>query len=109
MKIQILLWFILFSLATAVQALERTSDPFIELTYILGANRTQDRFWQQTLANLATSLGVVQPVVETTLVCVDRRRQWKYARNLTHSPAVSMAVGTVKAPARWVRRRRTQS
>ncbi len=40
------------------QALERTSDPFIELTYIFGANRANDRFWEKTLANLAPSLGV---------------------------------------------------
>ena len=45
------------------QALERTSDPFIELTYLLGANRQNDRFWERTLGNLATSLGVGEPVV----------------------------------------------
>ena len=41
-----------------VQALERTSDPFIELSYMFGANRANDRFWEQTLENLARSLGV---------------------------------------------------
>jgi hypothetical protein len=89
-----------------VQALERTSDPFIELSYILGANRANDRFWVRTLENLAVSLGVSAPVVETQRLCVDKRRQWKYAGNVRHSPAVNMAVGTVTAPARWVRRRR---
>jgi hypothetical protein len=89
-----------------VQALERTSDPFIELTYMFGANRANDRFWERTLENLAASLGIATPVVETQRVCVDRRRQWKYAGNVRHSAAVYMAVGTVTAPARWVRRRR---
>jgi hypothetical protein len=88
------------------QALERTSDPFIELSYILGANRANDRFWERTLENLATSLGVAAPVIESEKICVDRRRQWRYVRNLRHSAAVNMAVGTVTAPARWVRRRR---
>ncbi len=88
------------------QALERTSDPFIELTYMFGANRANDRFWERTLENLAASLGVVAPVIEAQKVCVDRRRQWRYVRNLRHSAAVNMAVGTVTAPARWVRRRR---
>jgi hypothetical protein len=88
------------------QALERTSDPFIELSYLFGANRANDRFWEQTLTNLARSVGVATPVVATQIVCVDRRRQWRYVRNLRHSPAVSMAVGTVTAPARWMRRRR---
>jgi hypothetical protein len=89
-----------------VQALERTSDPLIELSYMFGANRANDRFWERTLENLATSLGSVTPVVETQRVCVDRRRQWKYAGNVRHSAAVHMAVGTMTAPARWVRRRR---
>ena len=41
-----------------VQALERTSDPLIELSYMFGANRANDRFWERTLENLARSLGV---------------------------------------------------
>jgi hypothetical protein len=89
-----------------VQALERTSDPLIELSYMFGANRANDRFWVRTLENLATSLGIVAPVIETQRACVDRRRQWRYAGNVRHSAAVLMAVGTATAPARWVRRRR---
>ena len=87
------------------QALERTSDPLIELTYMLGANRSNDRFWEQTLENLARSLGVPEPAVEARKVCVDRRRQWRYAANVRHSAAVNMAVATFAAPARWLRRR----
>ena len=89
-----------------VQTLERTADPFIELSYMLGANRANDRFWEQTLVNVARSLEVSEPLVETTRVCVDKRRQWKYAGNVRHSAAVHMAMSTVTAPARWVRRRR---
>ncbi len=88
------------------QALERTSDPLIELSYVFGANRANDRFWEQTLANLAASLGVADPIVEAEKVCVDRRRQWRFVGNVRHSAAVNMAVGTVTAPARWIRRRR---
>jgi hypothetical protein len=88
-----------------VQALERTSDPLIELTYLLGANRMNDRFWERTLANLARTMGTPEPSVETTKVCVDRRRQWRYVRNLRHSAAITTAVGTLTAPARWLRRR----
>lgn len=88
------------------QALERTADPLIELSYLLGANRANDRFWEQTLENLARSLGVASPVVETQRVCVDKRRQWKYVRNVRFSPAVQMAASTVTAPVRMVRRRK---
>ncbi len=91
------------------QALERTADPLIELSYMFGANRGNDRFWEQTLANLAKSLGVASPVVETQKVCVDRRRQWKYVRNVRFSPAVHMATTTVTAPVRLVRRRKASS
>jgi hypothetical protein len=49
---------------------------------------------------------VEHPVVETTKVCVDKRRQWKHAGSVRHSPAVHMTVTTITAPARWIRRRR---
>jgi len=88
-----------------VQALERTSDPFVELSYVLGANRQNDKFWEQTLENLARSIGVANPRVVTVKVCVDKRRQWRYARNVRGSIVVSTAIGTVTAPVRWVRRR----
>jgi hypothetical protein len=87
------------------QALERTSDPFIELTYLLGANRQNDRFWERTMANLATSLGVIEPVITTERLCVDSRRQWRHARNIRHTAAVGMTVGMLRAPGRWLRRR----
>ncbi len=89
------------------QALERTADPLIELSYLFGANRANDAFWEQTLTNLARSLGVAAPVVETTKVCVDKRRQWKYIRNVRFSPAVHMATSTVMLPVRMVRRRKS--
>jgi hypothetical protein len=88
-----------------VQALERTSDPLIELSYLLGANRMNDRFWEATLANLARAMGADGAPVVSMRLCVDRRRQWRYVRNVRHSPALSTAVGTLTAPVRWLRRR----
>ena len=73
---------------------------------MLGANRANDRFWERTLENLARSLGASSPAVSSQTVCVDRRRQWRYAGNVRHSAAINMAVGTVTAPVRWARRRR---
>jgi hypothetical protein len=90
-----------------VQALERASDPFVELGYLFGANKQNDRFWEQTLANLARSVGVTEPTVETAKVCVDRKRQWHYVRNIRGSIMIAAAVGTVTAPVRWLRRRRS--
>ncbi len=87
------------------QALERTADPLIELSYMLGANRFNDRFWEGTMANLARAMGVSEPNIEFTKICVDRRRQWRYVRNIRYSVAISTAIGTLTAPVRWWRRR----
>src|SRR5262245_46214858 len=57
--------------ATVVQAqaLERTSDPFDELAYVLGASKVNDRFWQQTVENVARALGATDPKVDVQVVC----------------------------------------
>ncbi len=60
-----------------VQALEGASDPFVEPGCLFGVNKQNDRSWEQTLANLARSVGVVEPKVATTKVCVDRKHQWQ--------------------------------
>jgi hypothetical protein len=75
--------------ATTAQAqvLMRAQDPLSELGLSLGGHRQEDRFWEQTLANLAAHFGVEAPV-ETQVVCVDRRRQWSKAGNIRHSAAL---------------------
>lgn len=88
-----------------VQALERTSDPFVELGFMFGANRQNDQFWVQTLANLAGHFGVATPAVQTAKVCVDPKRQWRYARNVRGSVVLATMASTVTAPARWLRGR----
>ncbi|MDQ3689920.1 MAG: DUF1990 family protein [Chloroflexota bacterium] len=86
------------------QALERTNDPLFELGYLLPiARRMNDRFWEQTLEAVAGHHGV-EATCQTTVVCVDRRRQWRYAGNIRHSVAFRSALHTAKAPLRWLRR-----
>lgn len=84
------------------QALERPSDPFDELAYLLGGNRMNNKFWEQTLQNLARHVGVVEPVVETQSVCIDKNRQWRHVRNLRYSATVRSARRTMTAPVRWI-------
>ena len=84
------------------QALERPSDPLDELAYMLGGNRMNDRFWRQTLENLARHVGTEAPVVETQSACIDRRRQWRYASNLRNSATLRTARRTLSAPVRWI-------
>jgi hypothetical protein len=87
------------------QALERTSDPFDELAYVLGANKLNDRFWRQTLENLARHVGVVSPTVDTEITCIDKRRQWRRVGNVRNSATLRTARHALTAPVRWINRR----
>jgi hypothetical protein len=87
------------------QALERTSDPFDEMAYMLGANKLNDRFWRQTLENLARHVGVATPSVDTQVVCIDKNRQWRHVRNVRNSATLRTARHTLTAPFRWITRR----
>jgi len=87
------------------QALERTSDPFDELAYILGGNRMNDRFWRETLSNVAKAMGNADPRVDTQIVCIDKRRQWQHARNVRNSATLRTARHTLTAPVRWITRK----
>ena len=82
------------------QALERPSDPFDELAYLLGGNKLNDRFWRDTLSNLARHVGVVEPIVDTQVICIDKRRQWRYVRNLRNSASIRTVRRTLGAPLR---------
>ena len=82
------------------QALERPSDPFDELAYMLGGNRMNNGFWRQTLENLARYVGVAEPVVDMQIVCIDRNRQWRHVRNLRNSASIRSARRTLTAPLR---------
>lgn len=84
------------------QALERPSDPFDELAYMLGANRQNNKFWEATLRNLATAVGVAAPAVETKSVCIDKNRQWRYWRNVRNSATLRSMRRTLTAPFRKI-------
>jgi hypothetical protein len=71
-----------------VQVLMRAQDPLSELGLAMGGHRVENRFWEQTLRNLAAHLGQENVDVSTRVSCVDRRRQWSQARNVRHSVAI---------------------
>jgi hypothetical protein len=89
--------------AAQIQVLLRTNDPLYELTMPLALNRGENRFWQQTLTNLARHLGVAAPVVTTTAVCVDRRRQWRNAGNVWHNAGIRSVLHALGTPLRSLR------
>lgn len=77
------------------QVLMRTQDPLSELGAALGGHSQENRFWQQTLTNLAAHFGVAGGV-ETQVVCVDRKRQWSRVGNIKHSAALRNGMAALK-------------
>jgi hypothetical protein len=67
---------------------------------VLG-ERMQNDIWRSTLRNLAKHFGV-DATVDSKIVCVDSRRQWKNAKNIWQNAAIRSGL---TAPLRLVRRR----
>ena len=92
------------------QVLMRASDPIFELGMVLGGHRQEDQIWDTTLRNVAAYYEVTDPEVETSVVCVDKRRQWRRWTNVWHSAAIRSTIYTMNAPFRalagWFRRSR---
>ena len=86
------------------QALERASDPLFEIGLMLGGHEFNTGFWTATLANLASRFGS-PPDVETEVICVDKRRQWRQMGNIRYNAGFRSMLYMAGAPLRWVRRR----
>jgi len=90
--------------ATVAQAheLTRASDPFWELAMMMPVlgERMQNDIWRSTLRSLAAHFGVNAPV-ESKIVCVDTRRQWKNAKNIWQNAAIRSGL---TAPLRIIKR-----
>jgi hypothetical protein len=81
------------------QVLMRAQDPLTEVGLTLGGHKKEDKFWEKTLQALAGRFGVAA-TAETTVVCVDKRRQWSRAGNVRHSSAFRSTIHTATAPLR---------
>jgi anti-anti-sigma factor len=69
----------------------RASDPLMELGFRLGAARQEDRFWHETLGNLARRLGTHGEVAQQNIL-VDPDVQWNRFANIRYSAAIRSAV-----------------
>ena len=65
----------------------------------LGLHKAEDRIWQRTLRNLAAYFGA-NGEVETRVVCVDPRRQWRRYGNIRQNALVLSALHAVTTPLR---------
>jgi hypothetical protein len=89
-----------------VQALLRSNDPFYEVGMMLGVQpRMEDKFWSSTLRSLAAHFGT-DTSVSIDSVCVDRRRQWRNAKNIKHNAFIRTIAYTLGTPVRAVMRSR---
>lgn len=70
------------------QVLMRANDPLYEVGLTMGGHKKEDSFWIATLTNLAQHFGVKDPSIQTTIVCVDKRRQWGRWSNIRHNSAL---------------------
>jgi len=86
------------------QVLMRANDPLYEVGLRMGGHKMEDRMWQQTLANLAAHFGVRESV-ETNVVCVDPKLQWREYKNVWHNAGIRSAIHMMTAPLRWGRAR----
>jgi hypothetical protein len=87
-----------------VQALLRANDPFYEVGMMLGVQpRMEDRFWTSTLKLLADHFGIDGDVAIGS-VCVDKKRQWRNAKNIRHNAFIRTVFYTLGTPIRAVRR-----
>jgi hypothetical protein len=87
-----------------IQVLVRANDPAYELGFRMGASRSEDKFWQHTLAALAAHFGVGEPV-QMRIVCLDPRVQWSQFWNIWQNAAIRTVLYTMLAPLRWIRDR----
>jgi hypothetical protein len=90
--------------ATYVQAqvLMRANDPLYELGLGMGGHKKEDKFWEHTLSSLAAHFGVEKPEIETQMVCVDSKRQWRMTKNIWHNSAIRSGMYATGAPFRWI-------
>jgi hypothetical protein len=90
--------------ATAAQAqvLMRSNDPIYEMGLTMGGHRRENKFWEHTLKSVAAHFGVKDAEVETQLLCVDKKRQWNKARNVTKNSAIRSGIYATGAPFRAI-------
>ena len=90
------------------QVLMRASDPIFELGLALGGHKQENVFWEETLTNVAKHFGH-EGEVDTAVVCVDQKRQWRRWRNIWQSSAIRSTFYMLGAPGRAIKRGLTRN
>ena len=88
------------------QLLIRANDPLYEIMMPLGLHRAENAQWQRTLGRVVAHFGA-SGTVETKVVCVDPKRQWRNYKNVRNNALVLSALRVAAAPLRRRRPRAT--
>ena len=84
-----------------IQPLFRSGDPIYEVGLPIMA-RMEDRFWAQTLRNVAGHFGVNDVEVSRAKVCIDKKRNWSAVKNIPHNSLIRSIVYLLGTPFRWI-------
>ena len=82
------------------QVLMRANDPLYEMGLAMGGHKKEDGFWDHTLTTLAAHLRADHAKVNTQVLCVDKRRQWRNARNIRFNAALRSGAYAMGSPVR---------
>ena len=86
-----------------IQPLFRSGDPIYEMGLFIMA-RMEDKFWAQTLRNVAGHFGVQDVEVAESKVCIDKKRNWAAVKNIPHNSLIRSIVYLLGTPFRWIAR-----
>jgi hypothetical protein len=73
---------------TRIHLLVRANDPLYEASFKLYTSRLEDKIWNYTLTQVASHFGVKDPVVETSVQLIDKKRQWNQFSNIYKNSAL---------------------
>ena len=71
----------------SVEMLIRASDPLFEIGMVVIGHKRENKFWEQTLRNLAAHFGIAAEP-ETQVICENPRYQWENVKNIWHNGAI---------------------
>lgn len=86
-----------------IQPLFRSGDPIYDMGLPIML-RMEDKFWAQTLKNVAAHFGVEDVEVSRTKICIDKKRNWSAVKNIPHNSLIRSILYLLTTPVRWIAR-----
>ncbi len=71
-----------------IHLLVRANDHLYEASFKLYTSRLEDKIWTHTLTQVAGHFGATDPVVVSTAILIDKKRQWNQVSNIWKNSAI---------------------